>query len=204
MYSTCAILLFAVVNFIAPRNFSRTFFRPFVSTHFHSMLCLFIIIFQIQTSLDSIQDNYSIQQAVNLSTASNLPSLLSVSPQTVTLPVSYTIVNVVPFNQPVYDFLPFHLFSSYHFVFSAQRECCNICWFNLFSNFVVLRRCKWVSYIHFWNILERNVSFQVVALGAREASRLNHLLRFRSIVTVRLVSSFIAYFFLSVCQTPLN
>ena len=67
--------------------------------------------------MDSIQDNYAIQQAVNLSTASNLPSLMSESPQTVIIPVSYTIVNVVPFNQPVYDFVFFNLFSSYHFVF---------------------------------------------------------------------------------------
>ena len=42
---------------------------------------------------------------------------MSVSPQTVISPVSYTIVNVVPFNQPVYDFVFFHFFLSYHFVF---------------------------------------------------------------------------------------
>ena len=37
--------------------------------------------------------------------APDLQSLMSVSPQTVINPVSYTIVNLVPFNQPVYAFL---------------------------------------------------------------------------------------------------
>lgn len=64
---------------------------------------------KVQTALENIQNDYSIQQAMNLSTASNLPSLMSVSPQTVVTPVSYTIVNLVPFDQPVYVFPPFLL-----------------------------------------------------------------------------------------------
>lgn len=36
-----------------------------------------------------------------MSTASNLPALMATSPQTIVAPVSYTIVNLIPFNQPV-------------------------------------------------------------------------------------------------------
>ena len=154
--------------------------------------------------MDSIQDDYALQQAVNLSSASNLPSLLSISPQTVIVPVSYTIVNVVPFNQPVYDFVSFHLFSSYHFIFLYSASAVTFVGliYSLILSFFVV-----VSDFHS-NVsgvfLNAMIYFQVVALGAREASRLNQLLRYRSIVIVRLVSSFTAYFFLSVCRAPLN
>jgi hypothetical protein len=40
--------------------------------------------------------------------------------------------------------------------------------------------------------------WQMVAHGAREASGINDILKLRSLVLVRLVSSFFGYFFLSV------
>jgi hypothetical protein len=47
---------------------------------------------------------------------------MSVSPQTVVTPVSYTIVNLAPFDQPVYVLLHSRFLSSSHFrfVYSAS------------------------------------------------------------------------------------
>ena len=60
-----------------------------------------------------------------------------------------------------------------------------------------------VSEFHTYIFLEckyNSIFFQIIALGAREASRFNRILRYRSLVLVRLVSSFIGYFLLSVGQ----
>ena len=138
---------------------------------------------------------------MNLSTATNFQSLLSVSPQTVIVPVSYTIVNILPFNQPVYVFLYLHLSLLLICVFLHSAS--TVTFVGLIYSLIMTFFVVVSGFIHFWGALEHSVSFQAVALGAREASRLNQILRYRSLVTVRLMSSFIAYFFLSVCQAPL-
>ncbi|KAF8809225.1 hypothetical protein BYT27DRAFT_7094861 [Phlegmacium glaucopus] len=129
-------------------NAFRSFIRPFV-----------------QSTLDSIQQNYAVQQAANLSAAVTLTSLMSVSPQTVVSPVSYTMVNLLPFNQPVASAVTF----------------VGLIYLLIMSFFVV-----------------------AVAHGAREASRFNQILRYRSLVIVRLVSSFIGYFLLSLFYSLLS
>ena len=54
------------------------------------------------TSLDAITHQYSTQLASRLpSLSTDIPGLLTTSPQTVVRPVGYRIVNLVPFDQPV-------------------------------------------------------------------------------------------------------
>ncbi|KIM42629.1 hypothetical protein M413DRAFT_408539 [Hebeloma cylindrosporum] len=55
----------------------------------------------MQTTLDIFALNFATQLAPQLSSAPDIASLLSTSPQTVVSPVSYTIVNLLPFDQPV-------------------------------------------------------------------------------------------------------
>ena len=52
-----------------------------------------------------VKAQYALQSASRLAASSpsaNLANLLSTAPQIVTSPISYTIVNLIPFNQPVY------------------------------------------------------------------------------------------------------
>ncbi|KAF8965751.1 hypothetical protein BDZ97DRAFT_1810822 [Flammula alnicola] len=119
----------------------------------------------VQTSLDTVTLNTSIQFASRLSSLPNLASLLSTSPQTVVNPVDYTLVNVLPFAQPV---ATAPVFSGLIFLL-------------IMSFFVV-----------------------TIAASARQESRLPMHLSFRSLITLRLLCSFLAYFFLSLCYTLLN
>ncbi|KDR71082.1 hypothetical protein GALMADRAFT_254253 [Galerina marginata CBS 339.88] len=129
-------------------NAYRVFIRPYV-----------------QTSLDAIQFNFATQYATRLASSSGIANLLATSPQTVVSPVSYTIVNLIPFSQPVASAVVF----------------VGLIYLLILSFFVVM-----------------------IAYNARQVSGLNNLLNLRAIVTVRLLSSCVGYFFLSLFYSLLN
>ncbi|KAF6760350.1 hypothetical protein DFP72DRAFT_103929 [Ephemerocybe angulata] len=55
----------------------------------------------VQAALDAISQRYAQQTAKNAANSPILASILSASPQTIVQPVSYTINNLIPFDQPV-------------------------------------------------------------------------------------------------------
>ena len=52
--------------------------------------------------LQALAKSIALQNGQRLSNSSSLSSILSISPQTVTEPVFYTIDNLAPYNVPVY------------------------------------------------------------------------------------------------------
>ncbi|KAF9478431.1 hypothetical protein BDN70DRAFT_808791 [Pholiota conissans] len=123
---------------------------------------------QVQTSLDIVKFTYATQLATQLSQsipAENIVSLLSISPQTIVNPISYTIVNLLPFDQPVASAVVF----------------VGLIYLLILSFFIVM-----------------------IAYSAREASGIDGMLKLRSLIILRLVSSFFGYFFLSFFYSLLN
>ncbi|KAF8153412.1 hypothetical protein B0H34DRAFT_800617 [Crassisporium funariophilum] len=118
----------------------------------------------VQSSLDRITTTFATQLALRLSSVTNLGSLMATSPQTVVSPISYRIVNLVPFSQPV---------------------------------------ASAVSFVGLIYLLILSF-FIMIGSGARQASGIDEILRYRSIVALRLISSFVAYFFLSLFYSLLN
>ena len=57
--------------------------------------------------MDGISKAIAIQVAQRASSLSTLTSILTTSPQTIVLPVSYRIDNLAPFDMPVYVVLSF-------------------------------------------------------------------------------------------------
>ena len=57
---------------------------------------------QVQATLDAISRAFANQVAQQAANLSNLPAILATSPQTITTPIAYEIVNLAPFNVPVY------------------------------------------------------------------------------------------------------
>ncbi|KAH9483287.1 putative endoplasmic reticulum membrane protein [Psilocybe cubensis] len=55
----------------------------------------------VQMTLETFKLEFAIQFASEISTLPNIVDILSVSPQTLANPVSYTLVNLIPFNQAV-------------------------------------------------------------------------------------------------------
>ncbi|KAF8189646.1 hypothetical protein BJ912DRAFT_925825 [Pholiota molesta] len=122
----------------------------------------------VQTALDAVKSAYATQLATQVAASipsNNLTSLLAKSPQTIINPISYTIVNLLPFDQPVASAVVF----------------VGLIYLLILSFFIVM-----------------------VAHGAREASGINDILKLRSLVIVRLVSSLFGYFFLSFFYSLLN
>ena len=54
--------------------------------------------------LDAITSSFALQNGQRLSNFSLVPSILSISPQTLIEPLSYTIDNLVPYDSKVYVF----------------------------------------------------------------------------------------------------
>ncbi|KAF9484292.1 hypothetical protein BDN70DRAFT_989742 [Pholiota conissans] len=109
-------------------------------------------------SLEGISKAFAIQVAQRASNATNLAALLAQSPQTITAPISYTIINLAPFNIPVAT-----------------------------------------AVIFVGLIYQVILSFFVVMIGqsARDASGITQSLNTRSLIVLRFISSFAAYFFIS-------
>ncbi|KAJ3494215.1 hypothetical protein NLJ89_g10854 [Agrocybe chaxingu] len=120
------------------------------------------ILFDLWIKLD-----FALQLAARVTSSPdlNLTSFLSTSPQTIINPISYTIVNLIPFNQPVASAVAF----------------VGLIYCLILSFFVVM-----------------------VAYGAREASGVNRILGLKSLIIVRLTTSFLGYFFLSLFYSLLS
>ncbi|KIJ91619.1 hypothetical protein K443DRAFT_135467 [Laccaria amethystina LaAM-08-1] len=129
-----------------------------------------------QTQLDATSTIFAAQLAKQIANLSTLPQLMAMSPQTVVKPISYTIKNLVPFSQPVATAATF-VGLIYVLILS----------FFIVVNFDVL-------------ILIR----KMIGWGAREVSGLEKTLTYRSIVTLRLISCFIDYFFVALFYSLLN
>lgn len=57
-----------------------------------------------------ISQTFALQSLQNLLSSANVTNILTVSPQTILVPLSYKIVNLVPFDKPVYACPPVSLF----------------------------------------------------------------------------------------------
>ncbi|KIK00498.1 hypothetical protein K443DRAFT_679145 [Laccaria amethystina LaAM-08-1] len=55
----------------------------------------------VQSSLDAISASFALQISQSVANTSTLSTLMASSPQTITMPISYTIDNLVPFDIPV-------------------------------------------------------------------------------------------------------
>ncbi|KAG5641494.1 hypothetical protein DXG03_005091 [Asterophora parasitica] len=55
-----------------------------------------------QAVLNKICQSFALRAGAQIQATSNLPALLSTSPQTIVTPIWYTLNNLRPFNQPVY------------------------------------------------------------------------------------------------------
>ncbi|PPQ88905.1 hypothetical protein CVT25_009140 [Psilocybe cyanescens] len=119
----------------------------------------------VQVTLESFKLDFAIQFASELSFLPNLVDILSSSPQTVANPVSYTLVNLIPFNQAVASAVVF----------------VGLIYLLILSFFIVM-----------------------IAFTARQVSGLEVILSFKSLVVVRLVSSFCGYFLLSLFYSLLS
>ncbi|KAF9483273.1 hypothetical protein BDN70DRAFT_873964 [Pholiota conissans] len=119
----------------------------------------------LQDSLDDIRLNFTTRLASQISSTPNLASLLSISPQTVINPVSYQIVNLLPFSQPV----------------ATAATFVGLIFLMIMTFFVV-----------------------IFSNAARLASGLGGMLTLRSLIAFRLLSSFVAYFILSLWYSLLN
>ncbi|KAF8179912.1 hypothetical protein BJ912DRAFT_1062709 [Pholiota molesta] len=108
--------------------------------------------------LNTISKQFAIHVAQQAANASNLPTLLARSPQTITAPISYNIVNLAPFNIPV----------------ATAVTLVGLIYQVILSFFVVM-----------------------TGQGARDASGLTRKLSTRTLIILRLTSSFVAYFFIS-------
>jgi hypothetical protein len=76
--------------------------RHFYTTHLiHAFLSRNLIRPSLQGNLDAVTNRLSQQVAQSAANSPSLSSILATSPQTIVSPVSYTINNLVPFDQPV-------------------------------------------------------------------------------------------------------
>ncbi|KAK7462780.1 hypothetical protein VKT23_007364 [Stygiomarasmius scandens] len=119
----------------------------------------------VQGILATIGENFAIQFAKQLSSSSNLSTLLSNAPQIITQPVSYTLDNLHPFNVPVATAITF----------------VGLIYLLILSFFIV------------------NVS-----LSARQVSGLEQHLSTGALIRLRLISTILAYFFISLFYSLLS
>ncbi|CAA7263445.1 unnamed protein product [Cyclocybe aegerita] len=119
----------------------------------------------IQITMDVLSNTIAVQTARQVANSPNIAQLLTVSPQTVTAPISYRIRNMAPFDQPV----------------AAAVTFIGLLYQLILSFFVVMN-----------------------SHGAREASGLDKTLSTRSLIKLRFVSSFFAYFIISLFYSLLS
>jgi len=88
--------------------------------------------------LDTITRSFSLQNCQRLSNSSSLSSLLSISPQTIVEPISYTLDNLAPLDEvPLYvsNLYTLKRFANLHL---SQSVCSDICRANLPNNYRIL------------------------------------------------------------------
>ncbi|KAF5328390.1 hypothetical protein D9619_013345 [Psilocybe cf. subviscida] len=133
----------------------------------------------VQSTLDAILRTYAMQTA-----SQNITSLdvLSISPQTVVLPVSYRLVNLIPYNIPVASAVTFvglilQLILTFFVVVS--------------SSIITLARYPEC------NKLTATLVCQMMNASARTVSGLDRTLSTRSLIVLRMASTFTAFFVIS-------
>ncbi|KAF9552630.1 hypothetical protein CPC08DRAFT_646653 [Agrocybe pediades] len=119
----------------------------------------------VQGVMESIKLGYATNRVAQTASLSNIAAIMAISPQIIVNPVSYTLVNLIPFSQAV----------------GTATVSVGLIFVLIMSFFVVM-----------------------MANNAREASGMNRLLRLRSLIALRFMSSFTAYFFLSLMYSFLN
>ncbi|KAL1745590.1 hypothetical protein HDZ31DRAFT_81860 [Schizophyllum fasciatum] len=119
----------------------------------------------LKSTLQQIGDEYARQTASQLANSSSVSDILANAPQLITQPVSYTLVNVRPFDVPV-------------------------------ASAVTFVGCIYQVILSFFIV--------VIASGAREASGLERKLTTTSLIHVRMITSFVAYFILSLLYSLLS
>lgn len=117
-----------------------------------------------QATMQGIADSFALHRLTQLPNSTVL-SLLSSSPQAITKPIGYSLVNLAPFNQPVGSAITF----------------VGLIYLLILSFFIVM-----------------------VGLWAREASGLETSLATTSLIRLRLISVFLAYFVLSLFYSLLS
>ncbi|PPQ93065.1 hypothetical protein CVT25_011941 [Psilocybe cyanescens] len=130
--------------------FSRNLVRPSVS--------FWVFGVSLKVSDSSTPTGGRVDYVAQVIQSPNFDSIVQTSPQTIVDPVSFTVVNLVPFSQPV----------------ATAALSTGLIFLLIMSNFIV-----------------------TIASNARQTSGIPRLLSLRSIVALRLGSSFVAYFFLS-------
>ncbi|KAF8073458.1 hypothetical protein FPV67DRAFT_1736907, partial [Lyophyllum atratum] len=119
----------------------------------------------VSSALDKISQTFALQSVARLTSSQNLTTLLTISPQTVLTPISYTFDNTVPFDKPVASAVTF----------------VGLIYQLILSFFIVM-----------------------ICSAAREAAGLNRNLALRSLIITRYVSSFGAYFVVSLFYAMLS
>ena len=127
----------------------------------------------------------------------NLAAILSTSPQTLTTPVSYRLTNLIPFDQPVYVYSPTYLEGTFaDFLCSASAVTfVGLLYQLVLSFFIVVCTLDCST-----SISSLQDSTQIIGYTARQLSGFERLLSTRSLIALRMVTSFTAYFFLSVSR----
>ncbi|TEB38305.1 hypothetical protein FA13DRAFT_1786108 [Coprinellus micaceus] len=119
----------------------------------------------IQGTLDAVSKAFATRIAQSVANSTAISSILTTSPQTIVSPISYTIDNLIPYDQPV----------------ATAATFVGMLYQLILGFFIV-----------------------VIANAAREASGFARTLSTRSLITLRLSSSFLAYFIISLFYSLLN
>ncbi|EDR03372.1 uncharacterized protein LACBIDRAFT_307149 [Laccaria bicolor S238N-H82] len=139
-----------------------------------------------QNQLDATSTIFAAQFARQIANLSTLPQLMATSPQTVVKPISYTINNLVPFAQPV----------------ATAATFVGLIYVLILSFFIVVS--DQLSPGKDFDVLILTLIQKMIGWGAREVSGLERTLTYRSLVTLRLISCFIDYFFVALFYSLLN
>ncbi|KAJ7478646.1 hypothetical protein B0H11DRAFT_2173659 [Mycena galericulata] len=120
----------------------------------------------VSTQLERASRKFALDYARNISlSSSNTSALLSIAPQIIIEPISYTIANIRPFDVPV----------------ASATTFVGLIYLLILSFFMVL-----------------------ISAAARQTSGLEHRLTLGSLIRVRLGTSFVGYFFVTLFYTLLS
>ncbi|KAJ6537664.1 hypothetical protein B0H19DRAFT_372573 [Mycena capillaripes] len=119
----------------------------------------------VSAQLEAITHQFTLQFIKNISSSSNVATILSTAPQLIARPIYFTVENIRPFDVAVASAVTF----------------VGLIYLLILSFFIVM-----------------------VSTGARDASGLEKRLTLGSLVRVRIATSFMAYFFISLFYTLLS
>ncbi|KAJ6537651.1 hypothetical protein B0H19DRAFT_961885 [Mycena capillaripes] len=119
----------------------------------------------VSAQLEAITHQFTLQFIKNISSSSNVATILSTAPQLIARPIYFTVENIRPFDVAVASAVTF----------------VGLIYLLILSFFIVM-----------------------VSTGARDASGLEKRLTLGSLIRVRIATSFVAYFFISLFYTLLS